>query len=469
MPKVASKTVITSPVDSPADSAKRQLFGTDGVRGKANTYPMTAEVALRLAMATAMQFKRGNHRHKVVIGKDTRLSCYMLENALTAGFTSAGMDVLLVGPVPTPAIAMLTKSLRCDLGVMISASHNPYFDNGLKFFAPDGYKLSDETEMAIESRLASGKLDDCLVSPEAMGRATRIEDASGRYIEFVKQSVPSGISFEGLRVVLDCANGAAYKVAPMVLTELGAEVISVGVSPNGFNINENSGALHPESMQAAVLQNKADLGIALDGDADRLILCDERGERVDGDQILALIARNAVASRTIKGGGVVATVMSNMGLERFIQSLDLDFVRTPVGDRYVVEGMRHRGCNIGGEQSGHIVLSDCTTTGDGLLAACQVLMVMKTQNKPASLVARPFTPFPQRLENIRFEVGAENPLDKAVVKAAIISAERRLGAKGRVLVRRSGTESLIRVMVECEDETLLNDVMAGLLAAIVDG
>ncbi|HYC03850.1 MAG TPA: phosphoglucosamine mutase [Azospirillaceae bacterium] len=445
----------------------RKLFGTDGIRGTANTAPMNAETALRVAMATALQFRRGNHRHLVVIAKDTRLSGYMLEPALTAGFISMGMDVVLVGPMPTPAVAMLTRSLRADMGVMISASHNPFQDNGIKLFGPDGYKLSDEVEAAIEARLEE-PFDADLAAPRDLGRAQRLEDASGRYIEHVKSSFPRGIRLEGLRIVVDCAHGAAYKVAPKVLWELGADVIPVAVSPNGTNINLECGATHPAAMRDAVVEHKAHLGIALDGDADRLILADETGTQIDGDQVMALIGQSWAASGKLKGGGVVATVMSNMGLELFLRGQGLSLVRTPVGDRYVVEHMREHGHNVGGEQSGHIVLSDHGTTGDGLVAALQVLAVLQQTGRPASEVLRVFEPLPQLLKNVRFDasLGANALLGEASVKQAIAEGEAALGDTGRVLIRKSGTEPLIRVMAEGQDQSLVHRVVDDIVAAV---
>ena len=442
----------------------RKLFGTDGIRGTANLEPVTAETALAVAMAAGAQFTRGDHRHRVVIGKDTRLSGYLLEPALTAGFIAMGMDVVILGPMPTPAVAMLTRSLRADLGVMISASHNPYHDNGIKLFGPDGYKLSDEVEQAIEERVDNGPPDR---APSGqLGRARRLDDALGRYIEFVKNSFPRGLRLEGLKVVIDCANGAAYRVAPTVLYELGADVVPVGVEPDGFNINKSCGATDPTSLQEAVVAHGADLGVALDGDADRVILTDEAGRIVDGDQLMGLIAGSWQASGALAGGGVVATVMSNLGLERHLQGLGLALYRTPVGDRYVVEDMRARGCNVGGEQSGHIVLSDYTTTGDGLIAALQMLAVLVRSERPASEVMQVFRPLPQLLKNVRFNGGA--PLEEDGVKAAIRDAERTLGDTGRLLIRKSGTEPVVRVMAEGEDEALVAQVVDGLVATIRD-
>ena len=442
----------------------RKLFGTDGIRGTANLEPVTAETALAVAMAAGAQFTRGDHRHRVVIGKDTRLSGYLLEPALTAGFIAMGMDVVILGPMPTPAVAMLTHSLRADLGVMISASHNPYHDNGIKLFGPEGYKLSDEVERAIEARIDNGPPDRA--PSDRLGRARRLDDVLGRYIEFVKNSFPSGLRLEGLKVVIDCANGAAYRVAPTVLYELGAEVVPIGVEPDGFNINKKCGATDPTSLQQAVVAHGADLGIALDGDADRVILADEAGQIVDGDQLMGLIAGSWQASGALAGGGVVATVMSNLGLERHLQGLGLTLRRTPVGDRYVVEEMRASGCNVGGEQSGHIVLSDYTTTGDGLIAALQMLAVLVRSERPASEVMQVFQPLPQLLKNVRFNGGA--PLEEEGVKAAIQEAEQTLGDKGRLLIRKSGTEPVVRVMAEGEDEALVAEVVDGLVATIQD-
>jgi phosphoglucosamine mutase len=440
----------------------RKLFGTDGIRGKANSEPMTPETALRVAMAAAQRLRRGDHRHLVVIGKDTRLSGYMVEPALTSGFIACGMDVVLVGPLPTPAVAMLTRSLRADLGVVISASHNPYEDNGIKLFGADGYKLSDEIEAEIEALLGSGALHR--VGPAELGRAKRLDDAGGRYIEFVKSSFPKGLRLEGLKIVIDCAHGAAYKVAPTVLWELGAEVIPLGVAPDGFNINHDCGSTSTAAMRHAVTAHGADLGLALDGDADRLLIADERGELLDGDQLLGLIAERWQSTGRLKGGAVVATVMSNLGLERYLKKSSLELVRTTVGDRYVVEEMRRRGCNLGGEQSGHIILGDHSTTGDGLIAALQVLAAIVELGAPASRVCRVFEPVPQRLLNLRIEGGA--PLESKAVKKAIAAGEQRLGERGRLLVRKSGTEALIRIMAEGEDETLVATVVDDVAAAV---
>ena len=441
----------------------RKLFGTDGIRGKANAAPMDAATALRLGQAAGSYFNRGNHRHRVVIGKDTRLSGYMLEPALTAGFIGAGMDVVLVGPLPTPAIALLTRSLRADLGVMISASHNPYEDNGIKLFGPDGLKLTDDQEAEIEALMA-GDLNVALVPPARLGRASRLEDAPGRYIEAAKASFPRGQTLDGLRIVVDCAHGAGYRVAPTVLWELGAEVIPIGVAPDGFNINKAVGSTAPAALATLVRERRADLGIALDGDADRVVLVDEAGQVVDGDQILALIARSWHAQGRLTGGAVVATVMSNMGLERFLSARGLGLLRTAVGDRYVGERMREAGCNLGGEQSGHMIMPEFGTTGDGLIAALQVLSVLVEEKRPASEVLRCFAPLPQRLVNVRY-AGA-SPLTKPVVAQAIAAEEAALGARGRVLIRASGTEPVIRVMAEAEEETLVEGVV-GRLADLI--
>jgi phosphoglucosamine mutase len=449
---------------------KSKLFGTDGIRGTANLAPMTADIALKVAMAAAREFRRGNHRHTVVIGKDTRLSGYMLEPAMTAGFTAMGMDVVLSGPAPTPAVAMLTRSLRADLGVMISASHNPYEDNGIKLFGPDGFKLSDEIEARIESAVLNDHFEDRAPSRE-LGRAKRLEDSGGRYIEFVKNTLPRGLRFEGLKIVIDCAHGAAYKVAPAVLYELGAEVVPIGVSPDGFNINKDSGAVATQAMQRAVVAHAAHIGLALDGDADRLMVADEHGRLLDGDQLMALIATSWAASGSLRGGGIVSTVMSNLGLERYLGGLGLALARVQVGDRYVVEHMRASDYNLGGEQSGHIVMLDHSTTGDGLIAALQVIAAILARGKPASEAARMFEPLPQRLKSVRFAKGTE-PLAQEKIGRAIAAAEARLEGVGRLLIRKSGTEPVIRVMAEGEDadlvETLVED-LAALIAAVPSG
>jgi phosphoglucosamine mutase len=444
---------------------KRRLFGTDGIRGKANMEPMTAGVALRLGQAAGLMFTRGDHRHRVVIGKDTRLSGYMIEPALTAGFIGAGMDVTLLGPLPTPAVAMLTRSLRADLGVMISASHNAYEDNGIKLFGPDGTKLSDEMELEIEA-LMDSTFADRLAASHLLGRAARLDDAAGRYIEAAKGSFPRGSRLDGLRIVVDCANGAAYKVAPTVLWELGATVIPVGVAPDGFNINKDCGSTVPEFLCARVLEHCAHLGIALDGDADRVIIADENGEVVDGDQILALIAQSWHQAGTLRGGGIAATVMSNLGLERYLGGLGLTLHRTKVGDRYVAEHMRASGLNVGGEQSGHLILSDFATTGDGLLAALQVLAVLVQRGQPASEVLQVFHRLPQRLKNVRFT--GVSPLRETRIQAAIGEAEARLNGHGRVLIRESGTEPLVRVMAEGEDSAIVAEVVDTLCEMIAE-
>jgi phosphoglucosamine mutase len=442
----------------------RKYFGTDGIRGKANSAPMTAETALRVGMAAGRYFTRGEHRHRVVIGKDTRLSGYMIETALVAGFTSVGMDVLQFGPLPTPAVAMLTRSLRSDLGVMISASHNAYQDNGIKLFGPDGYKLSDQVELAIENMMDNG-LSEHLAEPAKLGRAKRIDDAQARYIEFAKRTFPASQRLDGLRVVLDCANGAAYRVAPEVLWELGAEVIKIGVDPDGFNINRECGSTSVGAMCAKVKESRADLGIALDGDADRVVLADEKGHLIDGDQILALIARSWSKAGTLMGGGVVATVMSNLSLERYLNAMGLKLARTAVGDRYVVEHMREHGFNVGGEQSGHLVLSDFSTTGDGLIAALQVLAVIAESGQKASEATHLFEPLPQILRNVRYRAGAK-PLESQAVASAIQDGEARLANKGRLLIRKSGTEPMIRVMAEGDDEKLVKTVVGDIVKVL---
>jgi phosphoglucosamine mutase len=437
-----------------------KYFGTDGIRGKANSFPMTAEIAIKVGMAAGISFRRGNHRHRVVIGKDTRLSGYMIENALVAGFTAAGMDVLLLGPVPTPAVAMLTKSMRCDIGVMISASHNAYYDNGIKLFGPDGYKLSDDFESRIEAMLDKD-LSTHLAKNDGLGRATRVEGVVDRYVEFAKRTLPQGMSLDGVRIVVDCANGAAYKAAPAALWELGAEVITIGVEPNGFNINSGCGSTDTDKLCQKVHETRADIGIALDGDADRVLLVDEKARPIDGDQIMAVISEYWKDIDRLKGGGVVATIMSNLGLERFLNDKGLDLVRTKVGDRYVVEHMRKHGFNFGGEQSGHMVMSDFTTTGDGLIAALQVLSVVRVGEKPVSEVCNKFEPVPQLLKNVRFNNG--NPLENGQVVEAIEDGRSMLGEAGRLVIRPSGTEPLIRVMAECDDEKLVHEVVDGIV------
>ncbi len=440
-----------------------KLFGTDGVRGRANTYPMTAEMALKLGAAAGRYFRTdGLNRHRVVIGKDTRLSGYMLENALTAGLTSTGMNVLLLGPVPTPAVGFLTRSMRADLGIMISASHNPHYDNGIKFFGPDGFKLSDEAQDEIE-RLLQGEIEP--TQPQNIGRAKRIDDASGRYAEYAKTTFSGNGGLAGLKVVVDCANGAAYRSAPEVLWELGCEVIPVGVDPNGYNINQDCGSTHPQTAAEAVVQHGADVGICLDGDADRVMVIDENGQVADGDQLMALIATRWAKSGLLKGGALVATVMSNLGLEKYLGQQGIELLRTNVGDRYVVEAMRKGGYNLGGEQSGHIVMTDYATTGDGLIAGLQFLAAMVETGKPASALTTSFETVPQMLSNVRYEAGKE-PLTDQHVKAAIADGETRLQASGRLLIRKSGTEPLIRVMGESEDQTLLETVIGDIVAAV---
>jgi phosphoglucosamine mutase len=442
----------------------RSLFGTDGVRGRANSPPMTAEIVMRIGMAAGQVFNRGGHRHRVVIGKDTRLSGYMIEQALTAGFLSVGIDVMLLGPLPTPAIGFLTRSMRADLGVMISASHNPYEDNGIKLFGPDGFKLSDAVESQIQALVDEPSSIPLAASP-AIGRAKRIEDAEGRYIEAVKASAPRGLDLSDLKIVVDCANGAAYKVAPTVLWELGAEVISIGVTPDGLNINGNCGSTHPALLQESVAMHGADIGIALDGDADRVVLVGEKGHLIDGDQLMATIADQWKKDGRLAGNGVVATVMSNLGLERYISDRGLALIRTQVGDRYVLERMRADGINLGGEQSGHIIMTDHATTGDGLMAALQALAALIKGGKPASEIFRAFTPVPQLLKNVR--VGdATAALQTQAVVSAIAAAEKKLGKGGRVLVRKSGTEPLIRVMAEGDDSDLVRTVVDQIIEAI---
>ncbi|KQS48092.1 MULTISPECIES: phosphoglucosamine mutase [unclassified Sphingomonas] len=439
----------------------RKYFGTDGIRGATNVSPMTAQMAMKVGMAAGAYFQRGDHRHRVVIGKDTRLSGYMLESALVAGFTSVGMDVVMVGPMPTPAVAMLTQSMRADIGVMISASHNPYADNGIKLFGPDGYKLSDEAEAAIEA-LIDGDIP--LVPSDQIGRARRIEDAQGRYIHFAKSTFPENLRLDGMRVVLDCANGAAYKVAPSALWELGADVVAIGVTPNGININDGVGSTAPQALAETVVASGADIGIALDGDADRLIVVDETGTIVDGDQLMATIAASWARQGRLAGGGLVATVMSNLGLERHLAAQGLGLVRTAVGDRHVLEKMRSSGYNVGGEQSGHIILSDYATTGDGLVAALQILAEVKRSGAPASEVLHRFEPLPQLLKNVRFAGG--KPLDHDAVKAVIAEAEAELAGKGRLVIRPSGTEPVIRVMAEGDDLAQVEQVVDRICDAV---
>ena len=441
----------------------RKFFGTDGIRGLANGGKLTPELAMKVGMAAGLMFDRGEHRNRVVIGKDTRLSGYMFENALTAGFTSVGMDVYLLGPMPTPAVAMLTRSLRADLGVMISASHNPFEDNGIKLFQPAGFKLSDETETRIEDLIESD-LGERLARGRDIGRAYRDDEARTRYIEFAKATLPRNTDLAGLRVVLDCANGAAYKVAPIALWELGAEVFTIGVEPDGFNINDKVGSTAPEALRAKVREHRADIGIALDGDADRVIIVDENGDVVDGDQLMAVIAQSWSARGRLQGGGIVATVMSNLGLERYLGGMGLNLERTQVGDRYVLEAMRAHGFNIGGEQSGHIILSDFTTTGDGLVAALQLLAVRKEEGRPVSEICARFAKVPQLLQSVRFKQG--RPLDHKTVVQVIAEGRARLGDGGRLVIRESGTESVIRVMAESDDEGLVKSIVGDIANAI---
>ncbi|MEY4708556.1 MAG: phosphoglucosamine mutase [Pseudomonadota bacterium] len=441
----------------------RKFFGTDGIRGRTNTAKLTPEVAMKAGMAAGRIFTRGEHRHRVVIGKDTRLSGYMIESALVSGFTAVGMDVFQFGPLPTPAVAMLTRSLRADIGVMITASHNLYEDNGIKFFGPDGQKLSDDVEMEIERLMAAG-LEQGLAPSAKIGRAKRVDDSQARYIEFAKRTFPRNLRLDGMRIVIDCAHGAAYKVAPEVLWELGADIVSLGVSPDGTNINLDCGSTAPQAMCARVRETRADFGIALDGDADRVVMADEKGQIIDGDQILALIAKSWSKSGRLKGDGVVGTVMSNAGLDHYLASLDLKLARAQVGDRYVLAVMKKGGFNVGGEQSGHIILSDVSTTGDGLVAALQLLAVLAQEGKPASEAAHLYNPLPQVLENVRFKKGS--PLDDARVKSSIEDANAKLGSSGRILVRKSGTEPLIRVMAEGEDEKLVRAVVRQIASAI---
>ncbi|TZG28764.1 phosphoglucosamine mutase [Sphingomonas montanisoli] len=439
----------------------RKYFGTDGIRGRTNETPMTAEIAMKVGQAAGAHFLRGEHRHRVVIGKDTRLSGYMMESALIAGFTSVGMDVVMVGPMPTPAVALLTRAMRADLGVMISASHNPFADNGIKLFGPDGYKLSDDDEAAIEAALDKPSK---LAKSADIGRARRVEDARGRYVHAIKSSFPEHLRLDSLRIVVDCANGAAYNVAPMTLWELGADVIAMGVEPNGTNINDKCGSTDPKALQDKVRETRADIGIALDGDADRLIVVDNLGRIVDGDQLMALIATGALKRGELKGGGIVATVMSNLGLERYLSGLGLTLHRTQVGDRYVVEAMRSEGFNIGGEQSGHIIMSDHATTGDGMIAALQVLAQLVESGKPSSQLLHLFDPLPQLLKNVRFAGG--EPLKDDKVKAAIADAEAKLEGNGRLVIRKSGTEPLIRVMAEGEDKKLVEAMVDQICEAV---
>jgi phosphoglucosamine mutase len=441
----------------------RRYFGTDGIRGLSNRHPMTSEVALKVGMAAGRVFSNGKHRHRVVIGKDTRLSGYMIESALLSGFTAVGCDVFLLGPMPTPAVAMLTRSLRADLGVMISASHNRYDDNGIKLFDPDGYKLSDEMELQIESMIESNT--DALLAPaDKIGRATRVESAQERYIEFAKRTLPRNLRLDGLRIVIDCAHGAGYKVAPEALWELGGEVIKIGVDPNGRNINHKCGSTAPDALVDKVREVRADIGIALDGDADRVVIVDEKGNIVDGDQLMAVIADSWSKGGRLAAGGIVATIMSNLGLERYLQEMGLSLARTPVGDRYVVEHMRKHGYNVGGEASGHIVLSDFTTTGDGLVSALQILAVVVSTGKRVSDVCNRFEPLPQILQNVRYENG--QPLEDTRVRMAIDAGQAKLGNAGRLVIRPSGTEPVIRVMAEGENEQLVSSVVSDVVEAV---
>jgi phosphoglucosamine mutase len=441
-----------------------KYFGTDGIRGRANQHPITPEIALKVGMAAGLVFRNGDHRHRVVIGKDTRLSGYMIENALVAGFTSVGMDVLVTGPVPTPAIAMLTRSMRCDLGVMISASHNPYHDNGIKLFGPDGHKMSDADEDKIE-KLIDSDLGKRLAGSKDLGRARRIDGASERYVEFAKRTLPRTLALDGLRAVIDCANGAAYKVAPLALQELGAETIAIGVEPNGLNINHEVGSTAPAALAAKVREMRADIGIALDGDADRVVVTDEKGHIVDGDQLMAAIAQSWAEEGRLARPGIVVTVMSNLGLERYLADNGIGLVRTPVGDRHVADAMREQGYNLGGEQSGHIILSDYTTTGDGLVAALQLLAVVKKSGRPVSEVCHRFEPLPQVLKSVRTATG-QRPLESGAVRKMIDDASGRLGTHGRLLVRPSGTEPVIRVMAEGDDREMITAIVDDLIAVL---
>ena len=443
----------------------KKYFGTDGIRGTANKFPMTAEIALKVGMAVGAKFTDGDHRHRVVIGKDTRLSGYVIEPALTAGLAAVGMDVFLVGPVPTPAVSMLTRSIRADIGIMISASHNPYHDNGIKIFTRDGCKLSDELEKEIEA-LIDGDVTQFLAKSENLGRVKRLDDASNRYIEFVKNSFPKDKSLTGLKIVVDCANGASYKIAPKIFWELGAEVVAIGIEPNGFNINEKCGSTHPEALRLKVLEEKADIGIALDGDADRLLIVDEKGRAIDGDQVIALIAEKLHDSGNLKSDTVVITQMSNLALENYLNYIGVSTIRAQVGDRYVLEEMRKNGCNFGGEQSGHIVISDYSTTGDGLVAALQVLAILCETKKPASELLQLFEPFPQILKNVKFDSSKGDPMQDKSLQDFIEEKSQELGNEGRILVRKSGTESLIRVMAEGKDQKQIEKIVNEIIAKI---
>jgi phosphoglucosamine mutase len=440
----------------------RKYFGTDGIRGRANGV-ITPELALKVGQAAGLTFQNGEHRHRVLIGKDTRLSGYMIENALTAGFTSVGMDVLLTGPIPTPGVAMLTRSMRADLGVMISASHNPFDDNGIKLFGPDGYKLSDAIEHQIEAFI-DADLTRQLANSQKIGRAKRIDGVQDRYIEFAKRTLPRAMELDGMRVVIDCANGAGYRVAPEGLWELGAEVFSLGVEPDGFNINKECGSTSPEVLARKVREMRADIGIALDGDADRVVIVDEKGHVVDGDQLLAVVAESWMEDHRLAKPTVVATIMSNLGLERHLKGLGITLARTPVGDRYVLEHMREGGFNLGGEPSGHIIMSDYATTGDGFVAALQVLAVVKKHGKPVSEVCHRFDPLPQVMKNVRYSEG--KPLENAKVKTAIEDAVQRIDGQGRLVIRASGTEPVIRVMAEGENSLLIEEIVDGVVAAL---
>ncbi len=441
----------------------RKYFGTDGIRGRANTPPITADLALRVGMATGLAFRRGDHRHRVVIGKDTRLSSYMIENALTAGFLSVGMDVLLTGPIPTPGIAMLTRSMRCDLGVMISASHNPFADNGIKLFGPDGHKLSDAVERSIEE-LIDTDFTRGLAEPTELGRAKRIDGVQDRYVEFAKRTLPNSETLDGLRIVIDCANGAGYRVAPSALWELGAEVVAIGVEPDGFNINRDVGSTHPQALAQKVREVRADIGIALDGDGDRVVVVDEAGRLVDGDQLIAVIAQSWQEQNRLAKPCVALTVMSNLGLERYLKELGIEVLRTPVGDRYVAEAMRERGLNLGGEQSGHIIMTDFATTGDGLVAALQLFSVIKRRGRPASEICHAFQPVPQVLKSVK--TGGGRPLDNGRVRDMIDAAEGRLAEHGRLVVRASGTEPVIRIMAEGDDSTMIEEIVNELASVL---
>ncbi|MBM5782301.1 MAG: phosphoglucosamine mutase [Pelagibacterales bacterium] len=443
----------------------RKYFGTDGIRGTANKFPMTAEIALKVGMAIGAKFIDGDHRHRVVIGKDTRLSGYVIEPALTAGLAAVGMDVFLVGPVPTPAVSMLTRSIRADIGIMISASHNPYYDNGIKIFTRDGHKLSDKLESEIEA-LIDGDITPHLAESKNFGRVKRLDDASNRYIEFVKNSFPKDKTLNGLKIVVDCANGASYNIAPKIFWELGADVVEIGTDPNGFNINQNCGSTHPEELCKKVIEEKADIGIALDGDADRLLIVDEKGKAVDGDKLIALIAEKLHNEGNLKGDTVVITQMSNLALENYLSYIGVSTTRVQIGDRYVLEEMKKSGYNFGGEQSGHIVLSDYSTTGDGLIAALQVLSIICENKKPVSQIMNLFEPFPQLLKNIRFDKNSKNPLELDVVKNFINQKQNELDLNGRILVRKSGTENLIRVMAEGKNQEQIFKIVDDIIEKI---